>query len=164
VRSIWLDRGRVRTVEAVSLGGRRFRVKVDQGVLEVEVEVLGDGFLRLTTAGGGTLAEVTTAGARRFVRLGHLDFVLERASGSAGVRGSRATESRLESPMPGVVTKVLVAPGDDVRKGQPLIAVEAMKMEHLIRAPRDGRVVVLRARVGDMVNGGVPLAEMDGAE
>jgi biotin carboxyl carrier protein len=63
--------------------------------------------------------------------------------------------------MPGIVTKVLVAAGESVRKGQPLVAVEAMKMEHLIRAPRDGRVRELRARVGEMVGGGVALVEME---
>jgi 3-methylcrotonyl-CoA carboxylase alpha subunit len=65
--------------------------------------------------------------------------------------------------MPGVVTRVLVAAGDAVTKGQPLLALEAMKMEHLIRAPRDGRIRSVAASVGEMVNGGVPLVEMDEA-
>ncbi|TMQ71022.1 MAG: hypothetical protein E6K80_06810 [Candidatus Eisenbacteria bacterium] len=64
--------------------------------------------------------------------------------------------------MPGVVTKVLVAEGEDVRKGQPLLAVEAMKMEHLIRAPREGRIARVLARAGEMVSGGVPLVELEG--
>ena len=63
--------------------------------------------------------------------------------------------------MPGVVTRVMVAAGDTVRKGQPLLAIEAMKMEHLIRAPRDGRVKEVRASAGEMVNGGVALVELE---
>jgi biotin carboxyl carrier protein len=57
-----------------------------------------------------------------------------------------------------------VTAGDDVRKGQPLLAVEAMKMEHLIRAPRDGRVKRVAASAGELVDGGVLLVELDGAE
>ena len=65
--------------------------------------------------------------------------------------------------MPGVVTRVFVAAGDDVTKGQPLVALEAMKMEHVIRAPRDGRVRAVPARAGEMVGGGVALVELEDA-
>jgi 3-methylcrotonyl-CoA carboxylase alpha subunit len=162
VRSFWLDRDRVRVVDAAPLGGGRYRVTVDDRVLEVAIEPLGDGRLRLSSGGEAATVEVTAVEGRRFVRLGSMDFVIERTAATrAG--GSRAPESRLESPMPGVVSQVLVGPGDQVRKGQPLVAVEAMKMEHVIRAPRDGRVLDLRAKVGDLVAGGVPLVELDGA-
>jgi len=65
--------------------------------------------------------------------------------------------------MPGVVTRVLVKAGDAVEKGQPLIAIEAMKMEHVIRAPRAGRVAKVAAAQGEMVKGGVALVEMEDA-
>ena len=162
MRSSWLDADRERTVDLAALGPGRYRVTVDEGVFEVTVESLGHGRLRLVTDSGVTMAQVTAAGARRFVRLGHADFVIERAAGTRAARGGRSPQARLESPMPGVVTKVLVAVGDAVEKGQPLLAVEAMKMEHLIRAPREGRVVTLRVRAGEMVAGGVPLVELDG--
>ncbi len=122
---------------------------------------MGEGSLRLVTTDGAVVAQVTAAGARRFVRLGHLDFTVERtvASGRGGSGSGHA--GGLESPMPGVVTRVMVAAGDTVKKGQPLVAIEAMKMEHLLRAPHDGRVKKLRAKAGEMVGGGVPLVEMD---
>ncbi|TMQ70811.1 MAG: acetyl-CoA carboxylase biotin carboxyl carrier protein subunit, partial [Candidatus Eisenbacteria bacterium] len=50
---------------------------------------------------------------------------------------------------------------ETVARGQPLLALEAMKMEHVIRAPRDGRIKSIAARAGEMVNGGVPLVELD---
>jgi 3-methylcrotonyl-CoA carboxylase alpha subunit len=65
--------------------------------------------------------------------------------------------------MPGVVTRVMVAAGEIVEKGQPLLALEAMKMEHLVRAPRDGTVRSIAATVGQMVSAGVPLVELDEA-
>jgi 3-methylcrotonyl-CoA carboxylase alpha subunit len=103
---------------------------------------------------------ITAAGTRRFVRLGAMDFMLERAA--AGRRKSGGAEAGgLEAPMPGVVTKVLVAQGDRVQRGQPLVAVEAMKMEHMVRAPRDGQVKAVRVKQGELVGGGAALLELE---
>jgi biotin carboxyl carrier protein len=66
--------------------------------------------------------------------------------------------------MPGVVTRVMVKAGDTVETGQALVAIEAMKMEHLIRAPRRGRVREVRAKAGEMVAGGTALIELDPEE
>lgn len=164
MRSEWRDGDRVRTVEVAAEGGGRYRVTVDGAPLAVTVARLDGGRLSLTTDQGVTIAELTATGPRRFVRLGALDFVLEREAGGTGgrkARGARAHGGGLESPMPGVVTRVMVAAGDTVGKGQPLVALEAMKMEHLIRAPKDGRIKAVAATAGEMVNGGVPLVEME---
>ena len=165
MRSHWRDGDRSRTVELSALGGGRWRVRVDDAEFELAAERLPDGRLRLADERGAVLAEVTAAGERRFVRLGDLDFVLERergarAPGKAGSGARAATDHGLEAPMPGVVTRVMVAAGDEVKKGQPLVALEAMKMEHLIRAPRDGRVSVVAAKLGDMAQGGMALVEL----
>ncbi len=69
------------------------------------------------------------------------------AGGEDGEAGGRLT-----APMPGKVVAVRVEAGADVKKGQPLVIVEAMKMEHTIIAPRDGIVADVRARVGDQVD------------
>jgi propionyl-CoA carboxylase alpha chain len=61
-----------------------------------------------------------------------------------------ADTSRLVlSPMPGLLTAVVVAEGQEVKAGEPLVVVEAMKMENVLRAERDGRVAKLRAKPGD---------------
>lgn len=159
MKSAWRDGAGVREVEVDALGGGRWRVRVDGAELELAVESLADGRLRLVGDAGVTLAEVTAEGARRFVRLGSLEFVFERAA-AAGRRGAAAAGG-LEAPMPGVVTRVLVRAGDEVRRGQPLLALEAMKMEHLIRAPRDGRVKRVAAEAGAMVAAGASLAELE---
>jgi 3-methylcrotonyl-CoA carboxylase alpha subunit len=67
----------------------------------------------------------------------------------------------LEAPMPGKVIAVNVVPGDTVGKGDELFVVEAMKMENAVRAPREGRVKSVSARVGDMVSPGVVLVELE---
>jgi 3-methylcrotonyl-CoA carboxylase alpha subunit len=66
--------------------------------------------------------------------------------------GADETAGKLTAPMPGKVVAVRVTLGDKVRKGQPLIIVEAMKMEHTITAPADGIVGAINANVGDQVN------------
>ena len=60
----------------------------------------------------------------------------------------------LLAPMPGSVVRLLVAEGDEVTQGQVLLALEAMKMEHTIRAPHDGTVHEVRVSVGQQVETG----------
>ena len=55
----------------------------------------------------------------------------------------------LLSPMPGLVVALPASEGDKVQAGQPLAIVDAMKMENVLRAVRDGRVVAVHAKVGD---------------
>jgi 3-methylcrotonyl-CoA carboxylase alpha subunit len=59
--------------------------------------------------------------------------------------------------MPGKVVAVLVKNGQEVRKGEPLVIMEAMKMEHTISAPSDGVVEEVLYQVGDQVADGAPL-------
>ncbi len=61
-----------------------------------------------------------------------------------------ADTSRLVlSPMPGLLTQLTVDEGQEVKAGEPIAIVEAMKMENVLRAGRDGRVIKLRAKPGD---------------
>ncbi len=64
------------------------------------------------------------------------------------------------APMPGKVCKVLVKPGQKVVAGEPLIVLEAMKMENTIEAPRDGLVQKIFYTVGDKVEMGEKLVEL----
>ncbi|MGD0693117.1 MAG: biotin/lipoyl-containing protein, partial [Acidimicrobiales bacterium] len=65
-------------------------------------------------------------------------------------RGSADFSNDVRSPMPGTVVSVPGQSGHDVRTGQPLVVVSAMKMEHVLVAPRDGTVDIL-VREGDSV-------------
>jgi 3-methylcrotonyl-CoA carboxylase alpha subunit len=78
----------------------------------------------------------------------------EAADGDAALEGSAAG---LSAPMPGKVIELKVAEGDEVTAGQPLMVLEAMKMEHTISAPRAGCVVRLHAALGEQVLEGAPL-------
>lgn len=64
------------------------------------------------------------------------------------------------SPMPGVVMAVNVTIGDQVSVGDPLVVIEAMKMEHIVRARRSGHVVHLNVAFGENVRVGQLLLEV----
>jgi 3-methylcrotonyl-CoA carboxylase alpha subunit len=68
-----------------------------------------------------------------------------------GAAGSNAGDGAILSPMPGRIIAVEVAQGDSVTKGQKLLTLEAMKMEHSLTAPFDGVVEQLNATAGAQV-------------
>jgi 3-methylcrotonyl-CoA carboxylase alpha subunit len=75
--------------------------------------------------------------------------------------GEAPTEGgRLAAPMPGKVVSFAVKAGDVVKKGQTLAVMEAMKMEHTIAAPHDGRVGELMFAIGDQVTDGAELLKL----
>ena len=71
--------------------------------------------------------------------------------------GSASTPQRVTAPMPGKIVRVLVKTGDAVRARQPLVVVEAMKMENELRAARDGTISDVSAREGESVDAGALL-------
>ncbi|MDB4974672.1 MAG: D-ala D-ala ligase family protein [Myxococcaceae bacterium] len=75
-----------------------------------------------------------------------------------------ALSNVLKAPMPGKVHAILVAPGDRVLRGQPLVSLEAMKMEHTLRAPRDGVVRELHGKLGEQVGEGQTLLVLSAGE
>jgi biotin carboxyl carrier protein len=92
---------------------------------------------------GGTLVPVALNGRRRFGRQA------DREVGSG--------PQRVTAPMPGKIVRVPVAAGDAVRARQPVVVVEAMKMENELRASRDGIVAEIHAREGMSVEAGALL-------
>ena len=80
--------------------------------------------------------------------------------------GERATagDDRVLAPMPGLVKLVAVAPGATVKKGESLVVMEAMKMEHTLRAPFDGTVAEVLVGEGDQVAADRLLLVMDTPE
>lgn len=57
----------------------------------------------------------------------------------------------VKAPMPGLIIDIMVAPGDEVKKGDPLLILEAMKMENVIKAAGDGKIAAIKAGKGDSV-------------
>ena len=83
-----------------------------------------------------------------------------RPVGSASASGG-ADGVDLSAPMPATVTAVLVRPGDRVSAGEPLVRLEAMKMELVVTTPRAGRIATVDCRPGDLVEPGRPLVTLE---
>jgi propionyl-CoA carboxylase alpha chain/3-methylcrotonyl-CoA carboxylase alpha subunit len=81
----------------------------------------------------------------------------------AGGAHSAASDGAILSPMPGKIVSVAVEAGQSVVKGQTLLTLEAMKMEHALAAPFDGVVTELSAVAGGQVSEGVVLAKLEPA-
>jgi len=76
---------------------------------------------------------------------------------------SSPVSSSLRSPLPGVILDIFCKVGDHVKKGQKIMILEAMKMENVINAERDGVVKDIKVNKGDSVLEGVELAVIDKA-
>ena len=74
-----------------------------------------------------------------------------------------ASDGSLRAPMPGKIVAVPAQPGQAVTKGQSIIVLEAMKMEHALTAPFDGTVAVINAAVGQQVAAETILATVEPA-
>ncbi|MHC1691187.1 MAG: acetyl-CoA carboxylase biotin carboxyl carrier protein subunit [Bacteroidales bacterium] len=70
---------------------------------------------------------------------------------------SSGSETTITSPLPGVILEIAVKEGDVVKKGQKLMVLEAMKMENVIEASADGKIVGLKVNKGDSVLEGTTL-------
>jgi biotin carboxyl carrier protein len=106
---------------------------------------------------------VASDGTAHHVRAGARDLLFDdRARFPAG--GAKSGAAGLTAPMPCRVVKVLVTEGELCAGGQTLVILEAMKMEHAVRAAAPGRVRKLHVREGDPVDAGAPLLVLDPAE
>ncbi|KAA9338687.1 biotin/lipoyl-binding protein [Hymenobacter busanensis] len=67
--------------------------------------------------------------------------------------------NEVKAPMPGLIVDIRVAPGQTVQKGDPLLVLEAMKMENILKAPGDGTVSAVKVNLRDNVNKGQILVQ-----
>lgn len=67
---------------------------------------------------------------------------------------------QMTSPMPGKILKLMVKVGQDVVAGDPILVMEAMKMEHTIKASKPGKIEKILFKEGDQVSGGVELVKL----
>jgi biotin carboxyl carrier protein len=136
--------GRLHHVDAARIDAHTLSLVVDS-VWSNEVSIVADpvgGLLDVHV--GATPVAVMLNGRRRWGR---------REDGSGGGSGPQ----RLVAPMPGKVVRVLVKAGDLVAARQPVVVVEAMKMENELRASREGTVAEIHASEGMSVDAGALL-------
>ncbi len=146
-------------VEILGLSPDQVSIKINGPAETFAVKGLPTGEILLTDSHGRN--QKVRAQALR----GHLngkDVRLEeiRATGKKGGASEGLGGGKVLAPMPGKILKLAVASGDNVKKGQALLHMEAMKMEHVLKAPRDGTVAKINCAPGQVVQGGVELIEL----
>jgi biotin carboxyl carrier protein len=165
---------------------RKLKSLDDEAVHEVEVE-RGEGELRvsgpdpawtatlrksragriwsvLASDGSSFEASVTQEEGILRVHVGHHVFRFAPEGGPGPNRGTTKRASgrqEIRAPMPGKVVEVLVASGDAVSAGQPVLLFEAMKMQNEIRSPHDGVVVAIAVSAGQAVEARELLYSLD---
>jgi 3-methylcrotonyl-CoA carboxylase alpha subunit len=134
-----------------------WRLAVGDGTFVAAGERGPDGVLSLAFDGIRRRAIVLGDGADMAVFLDGESWRLAEIDPLAPPSGIDAATGRLSAPMPGRVTQLFVEPGSRVGRGEPLVVIEAMKMEHTLAAPADGVVAAVHCTVGDLVEEGVEL-------
>ncbi len=110
---------------------------LDGAAIAVHVRMIPNGF-ELAYRGIEVKAFVYTEREARYARL----MPVKKLSGS---------EKSVRSPMPGLVVSLAVAEGQEVKAGETLAVIEAMKMENILRAERDGTIKAIRVKPRDSV-------------
>jgi biotin carboxyl carrier protein len=125
-----------------------------------EVTPLGNNRYRVLHEGRQSIAYTVTTQTAQWVFLDGRVYIIDAAPRATARRG-HDDDQALASPMPAKVAAVNVTAGQEVARGDLLVMLEAMKMELPIRAPRDGRVKSIGCQVGELVQPGIPLLELE---
>lgn len=129
---------------------RKFIINVNGNSYEVEVEEVG-----------GVSAPVSRPAPKAAPAPAAALAAPKAATASAPAPAVSAGQEVIDSPMPGNIWKILVKEGQEVKSGDVLLILEAMKMENEILAPRDGKVASIATSEGSAVNTGDKLVIMD---
>jgi acetyl/propionyl-CoA carboxylase alpha subunit/acetyl-CoA carboxylase carboxyltransferase component len=142
-------RGNVYRMRVYCLGPGAYRIDTGDAVIGVGVQHLGRYERAVTCLGARHRVVADTQGPRLIVEVNGVPHVITRDGGG-----------RVLAPAPAFVVAVLVAAGDTVRAGDPLVVVESMKMETAIAAPFPGTVHAVAVSVNTQVEAGAPLVEL----
>jgi len=159
-------RDQERTVDVTEHEDGRVDVELDGRAVEADLTPLTASLYSLVLDGHSREMVLERDGSRVFVYLDGeriettvYDEVSRALVQAAGGAGSGAAE--VCAPMPGVVVGIPVAVGDEIRSGQAVVVVEAMKMQNELAAEIDGVVTEIAVAVGDTVGGGDVLVRLE---
>jgi biotin carboxyl carrier protein len=131
---------------------RKFKITIDGKEYLVEMEEIGGAPQAVAPAPQPT-AEVQTPQP--------VAAPVEAPTPASDASVTAAGNEAMTSPMPGTILKILVNVGDSVKENQPLLILEAMKMENEVVAAKDGKVAGIHATIGQVVNAGDALITIE---
>jgi biotin carboxyl carrier protein len=153
-------------VDVTALPSGAWDVRIDGKQVSVDAVAAGD---CLSVRVDGRVIDLLLDGTPP-----NLTFVASGARGAATIETERTRASLslhrgtaakgaevVTAPMPGRIVRVMVAPGDSVESGAPLIVIEAMKMENELHALHPARIGAVLVKAGDTVEGGAKLISFE---
>ncbi len=131
----------------------RFGVRLSDGAEEIEVAIVAEDGDRIRFLAGGveSAARVIVQGDTLHVAVEGAFFTIRETSLDTARAGDKAGDAQMRAPMNGRIVAVLAKAGDKVAKGQRVVILEAMKMQHEIVSPRDGALASVNVNEGDQV-------------
>ncbi len=154
---VFSEAGVATPVRAHLLEGGGLRLDLPGRSVLVSGQCAPDGVWRVVVDGVARRARVVRRGDELAVVIGGVVRLLRHVDPLAPPRSETAGSDRVIAPIPARVARVLVAPGDAVKKGAPLVVLEAMKTEITLSAPADGTVESVSHAAGEMVEEGTRL-------
>ena len=142
----------------------KFRIKIEDQWYDVEIGDLTDSTVEVTVNGESFSIEIDAGhqDQRSYTRRQRSsEQITPQTPLNSFTSHTQVNETILRSPMPGRVMSITVRPGDAVSEGDEVCVVEAMKMEHSIRAPKNGIVKEIYVQHLDSVNANDPLVELE---
>jgi geranyl-CoA carboxylase alpha subunit len=148
----------------MAAGTDAYAVTLNDDAVEISIEQRGDGAVRFTASGLQRTAHFAVQNGTLYLDLNGQVVTLRETTLDAGGSARRDGASRLVAPMNGAIVSVLAKPGDPVAKGQRIVVLEAMKMQHEISAERDGTIGRILVKPGDQVATRQLLVELEPRE
>jgi len=147
------------TIDVETLGNNRYAVTMDDEKFELEslvLPTLPKGAVSLLINGHSHSMDIIQAEAGELIHVTinglpiHVDVADERRMRLRSIAPEHSKEGKqtLCAPMPGKVVRLLAAIGEEVKEGQGVIVVEAMKMENELKSPKDGKLVEVYVQEG----------------
>jgi len=148
----WLGQKEVK-VSLNAAGENLFRVSVGDSAYDVSAEFIGQEEILLNIDGRIFNVIVLSSSLSHSVFVNGRLFRIEKRSALKILREEKGRQKKrdVKITMPGRVVQVLAAPGDEVQEGQPILVLEAMKMQNEIKAPQAGKIARVCFRAGDYV-------------
>lgn len=139
---------------------KRFEIsKKDFRLVENVISFIHEGRSYVLDAfGSGTEWDVYTRGAYQKIRIYNDEAILHESLKKGGLLGAA---EQLSSGMPGKIVKIMVQPGQELKANQPILIMEAMKMENEMRASHDCKVKDVLIKAGDSVESGATLVTFE---
>lgn len=164
-------RGQLLDLRIRELGGGALEIETGGEVLQAVITQGPDGALTVGTGQTGQRISAVRLkesagqpGARWHVQTGSVDLFLEDATLEPAASGGVAAARELRAPFNGKVIAVHAAPGQAVKRGDTLLVIESMKLEHAVNAPHDAVLAAVMAEVGQQTSTGQVLLRFDEAK